>query len=118
MSENKQYIYFFDDFNDIRKYKEGTDNDFAEVISILDLIEDANRLSDENKELKKDNDKLISETANIIAEHQRRVFDLIDTKINKLQQRYDFGRKHNFGPMYSLRVGINILKDLKKELQK
>jgi len=53
MSENKQYIYFFDDFNDIRRYKEGTDNDFAEVISTLDLIEDANKLSEENKELKK-----------------------------------------------------------------
>ena len=52
MIKNKRYYYFFDDFNDIRRYQEGTDNDFAEVISILDLIEDANKLSEENKELK------------------------------------------------------------------
>ncbi|MBO5180127.1 MAG: hypothetical protein J6B87_07285 [Clostridia bacterium] len=44
--------YFIDDFNNICRQKEGIDKDFAEVIDLVDLIDDINKLHDENKELK------------------------------------------------------------------
>ena len=53
----------------------------------------------ENKKLKSDNNRLVNETAKIIAEHQGRVLDLIDEKIKEYSS-----------------LELEILKELKKEL--
>lgn len=45
--------YFIDDFNDICRQKDGMSRDFAEVIDLVDLIEDINKLSEKNKEYKR-----------------------------------------------------------------
>ena len=44
--------YFIDDFNDICRQKDGVDKDFAEVIDLVDLIEDINKFVEEIWELK------------------------------------------------------------------
>ena len=44
--------YFIDDFNDICRQKDGMDKDFTEVIDLVDLIEDINKLAEENYKIK------------------------------------------------------------------
>lgn len=71
----------------------------------------------ENKELKSDNNRLVNETAKIVAEHQGRVLDLIDENIEELEGQYKFGQEVYRGcPMHNIGFGINTLKELKKEL--
>ena len=50
--------YFIDDFDNICRQKDGMDKDFAEVIDLVDIIDDINKLAEENKELKKENEQL------------------------------------------------------------
>lgn len=50
--------YFIDDFNDICRQKEGINKDFAEVIDLVDLIDDINKLAEENMKLKSENNML------------------------------------------------------------
>ena len=81
------------------------------------LKKDVESLEKENEQLKADNNRLVNETAKIIAEHQGRVLDLIDEKIDELEKRYKFGQEVYKGcPMHNIRFGINTLKELKKEL--
>ena len=59
-------------------------------------------LKNENKELK---------------HFKQLVFDLIDRKINEMENMYKFGQEVYKGcPMHNIRYGINILKELRKEL--
>lgn len=83
-----------------------------------DLYRKNFKLKEENEELKSDNNRLVNETAKIVAEHQRKVLDLIDEKIDELEGRYKFGQEVYKGcPMHNIRFGINVLKELKRELQ-
>lgn len=50
--------YFIDDFDNICRQKDGMDKDFAEVIDLVDLIDDINKLAEENKEIKIQYDNL------------------------------------------------------------
>ena len=45
---------------------------------LLDII---NELAEKNEQLKADNNRLVNETAKVVAEHQRKVFDLIEERI-------------------------------------
>ena len=54
--------YFIDDFDNICRQKDGMDKDFAEVIDLIELINDTNKIQEENEELKialKDKENLI-----------------------------------------------------------
>lgn len=44
--------YFIDDFDNICRQKDGMDKDFAEVIDLVDIIDDINKLVEENEQLK------------------------------------------------------------------
>lgn len=44
--------YFIDDFDNICRQKDSMDKDFAEVIELVDIIDDINKLAEENQELK------------------------------------------------------------------
>lgn len=44
--------YFLDDFNNICKQENGVQKEFSEVLDLQDLIDDANKLVNENSELK------------------------------------------------------------------
>ena len=90
----------------------------GEFISNADVCELLNNLIEENEQLKSDNNRLVNETAKVVAEHQKKVLDLIDEKIDKLEKRYKFGQEVYKGcPMHNILFGINSLKELKKELQ-
>jgi hypothetical protein len=74
-------------------------------------------LQKENEQLKADNNRLVNETAKVVAEHQRKVLDLIDDKIDELEEQYKFGQEVYRGcPMHNIGFGINVLKELKREL--
>lgn len=75
------------------------------------------KLQRENKQLKSDNNRLVNETAKVVAKYQRRALDLIDDKIDELEKRYKFGQEVYKGClMHNIRFGINVLKELKREL--
>ena len=63
-------------------------------------------LEKKNEELKADNNRLVNETAKIVAEHQKKILDLIDEKIE------EYSPKHK---LYNTNA-IEVLKELKKEL--
>lgn len=44
--------YFIDDFDNICRQKDGMDKDFAEIIDLVDLIKDINKLTEENHKIK------------------------------------------------------------------
>ena len=88
------------------------------ILTKEEAINHLNRLYYENKQLKSDNHRLVNETARIVAEHQGRVLDLIDDKVDELEKKYKFGQEVYQGcPMHNIRFGINTLKELKKELE-
>ena len=45
------------------------------------------------------------------------IYCWIDDKIDELEDKYEFGQKHGFCKMHNIRFGINILKELQKELK-
>lgn len=47
MTDIKYPYYFIDDFGNINKQSKGQDKDFAEIIELQDLIDDANSLVEE-----------------------------------------------------------------------
>jgi len=47
--------YFIDDFDNICRQKDGMDKDFAEVIDLIELINDTNKIQEENEQLKQSN---------------------------------------------------------------
>lgn len=100
-SENQDTIFDYDGIDDY--YHLG--NDTRDVIDLCKLL---NELHEENLELKKDNSRLVNETANIIAEHQKQVLDLVDEKIKELK---------NINNVSIIpRESIDVLEQLKKEL--
>ena len=72
---------------------------------------DLNHLSEENEQLKADNNRLVNETAKIIAEHQKNVLDLIDKSLEKDKSDYEMTYEDY------LNGRIEALEELKKELQ-
>lgn len=68
-------------------------------------------LEKENEQLKSDNNRLVNETAKIVAEYQGRVLDLIDDMFKKAEQ----GFEETYDSYYNGQM--DILKELKKELQ-
>lgn len=112
MTENQFWYDFEDvnghkivDFKNDKKYSLETIGDFREVVDLL------NELAEENEELKADNNRLVNETAKIIAEHQRKVFDLIDEKIKEADEYF----KQSYDSWYQGK--FDVLTELKKELQ-
>lgn len=51
--------YFIDDFDNICRQKDGMDKDFAEVIDLIELINDTNKIQEENEQLKSDKEHLM-----------------------------------------------------------
>lgn len=92
--------------------------DLSMYIDNDDCCEKLNELNDENRQLKADNNRLVNETAKVVAEHQSKVLDLIDNKVEELEKRYKVGQLNYGCPMHNIRFGINVLKELKKELTK
>lgn len=45
--------YFIDDFDNICRQKDGMDKDFAEIIDLIELINDTNKIQEENEQLQK-----------------------------------------------------------------
>lgn len=97
-----------------------------EYIQQKKLVEKMNKLADENKELKAkneelkaDNNRLVNETARIVAEHQGRVLDLIDKRIDKCEP-IDYARNiEGDVPVFDCETAteIRVLNELKKELE-
>ena len=81
-----------------------------------DVCADCERLEKENEQLKSDNDRLVNETAKVVAKHQRKVLELIDKKINLLENDYKKAVKSGM-PSNSVYGEIELLEELKKELQ-
>ena len=75
-----------------------------------DVLDKLNEVADENKKLKSDNNRLVNETARIVAEHQGRVFDLIDEKLKEDKRYYKMTYEDE------LKGRIEVLEELKKEL--
>lgn len=65
----------------------------------------------ENEQLKTDNNRLVNETAKIVAEHHKKVFELIDKKLNEDKKIYKMTYESE------LKGRIEVLEELKKELQ-
>lgn len=114
MTENKRFT--LKNWND---YAEGDciyyDN--GEEMGSLDVLDTLNNLSYENKQLKLDNNRLVNETAKIIGEHQRKVFELIDEQINEYiykEKLYKHKGKDREASVYNLYCFC--LSNLKKEL--
>lgn len=68
--------YFLDDWNDIRRQKDGVDKDFSEIIDILDLLEDINALNDKCMELEESVDYL-----NSIVEKSNSLIKKLDNEV-------------------------------------
>ena len=58
--------YFIDDFDNICRQKEGMDKDFAEVIDLIELINDTNKIQEENEQLKSFIKKLTNHNGEIL----------------------------------------------------
>lgn len=102
-SENQDTIFDYDGIDDY--YHLG--NDTRDVMALCKLL---NELHEENLELKKDNSRLVNETANIIAEHQKQVLDLIDEKMDDAREHYLINGNRYYKGLFEE------LHELKKEL--
>ena len=105
LTENKRFEYEVTDTG--QYYYDNGKRIFPE--DFWQIIHD---LNEENEQLKADNNRLVNETARIIAEHQKRVFDLIDKSLEKDKQYYKMSYEDY------LNGRIEALEELKKELQK
>ena len=84
-----------------------------------ELYQDIEILEKENEQLKLDNNRLVNETARIVAEHQGRVLDLIDKRIDKCEP-IDYARNiEGDVPVFDCETAteIRVLNELKKELE-
>lgn len=89
------------------------------LYSVVDTVECLNELHEENKELKAkvDNKEVAVEVET--CKVMEKIFDLIDKKIKELEDKYEFGRtEYRACPMHNIMFGINVLKELKRELEK
>ena len=81
------------------------------LCSLINGLNDkSNRLEKKNEQLKADNNRLVTVTANVVAKHQKKVLDLIDNKIEELKNIDNV-------PLIP-RESIVVLYDLRKELLK
>jgi hypothetical protein len=100
------------------------DNSSTRVLSVIDCVDELNYLNKvenelykENEQLKSENNRLINETAKVVAEHQRKVFELIDEKINEYiykEKLYKHKGKDREASVFNLYCFC--LNNLKKEL--
>ena len=93
-----------------------SDRDLFNVGAVCKLL---NELSEENKQLKADNNRLVNETAKIVAEHQGRVLDLIDKRIDKCEP-IDYARNiEGDVPVFDCETAteVRVLNELKMELE-
>lgn len=65
----------------LRKDREWQGNEYKK------LLDSFVALKEKYQKTKKDNDRLVSETAKVIAEHQAHVIELIDKKIEEAEKR-------------------------------
>jgi hypothetical protein len=103
LTENKRFEYEVTDTG--QYYYDNGKRIFPE--DFWQIIHD---LNEENKQLKSDNDRLVNETAKIVAEHQKKILDLIDKSLEKDKQYYEMSYEDY------LNGRIESLEDLKKEL--
>lgn len=76
-------------------------------------------LQKENEQLKADNNRLVNETAKVVAEHQNKVLNLIDKRIDKCEP-IDYARNIKGDvPVFDCETAteIRVLNELKMELQ-
>ena len=112
MNKNKRFILvkcYNEQWGVVDRSLEGTDQLVLITTNksgTLYLINELNALNNENKQLKADNNRLVNETARIVAEHQGRVLDLIDETIEYYSDKYE---------LYDTNA-IDVLEELKKEL--
>lgn len=99
--------------------------DYGNGLSYIDVMELLNELHEENKQLKQKNTMLkidlmyITNRKNYLENEWDKCYELIDKKIHKLEKKYEFGQnvvKTNC-PMHNIQFGINVLKELRKELE-
>ena len=106
MTENKRFINIRDEI-----HLNGEVWCVAGGKHCADVIATAlNELLDKNEQLKADNNRLVNETARIVAEHQKRVLDLIDKSLEKDKRYYEMSYESY------LNGRIEALDELKKEL--
>ena len=90
-------------------------------LEVLDVLikqyETIQTLTKENEQLKSENNRLVNETAKVVAEHQRKVLNLIDRKIKDYNQQLDDEDiDDNLAYYMNVKGHIEALQDLKKEL--
>lgn len=96
---------------------EDTYHDLQKKFHNLDIA--LSKCREENEQLKSDNNRLVNETARIVAEHQGRVLELIDEKIDKCEP-IDYARNiEGDVPVFNCETAteIRVLNELKKELR-
>lgn len=100
-----------DSVEEVRKLRGREDNNFYWYKKYKEVL-------NENEQLKSDNNRLVNETAKIIGEHQRKVFELIDEKIKEYiykEKLYKYKGKDREASVFNLYCFC--LNNLKKELQ-
>lgn len=70
-----------DELSIMKKDHEWKNNEYKK------LLDSFMALKEKYQKVKKDNDRLVSETAKVIAEHQAHVIELIDKKIEEAEKR-------------------------------
>ena len=114
MTEKRFNLWDIEGTAFIEDHKEGSyhigKTEDVDINSLRDITKRLNIYADENKQLKSDNNRLVNETAKIVAEHQKRVLDLIDEKLNSFDEIYTNGD-------LALSTGKILLLELKRELQ-
>lgn len=77
-----------------------------------------NMLNKENEQLKADNNRLVNETAKVVAEHQKKVLDLINKRIDKCKPTDYVRNIKGDVPVFDCETAteIRVLNELKMEL--
>ena len=115
----KRFKYTFEGIEDTLESDEEYKYTPCNKDGFQDLCEMLNELHDENKQLKADNNRLINETARIVAEHQGKVLELIDKRIDKCEP-IDYARNiEGDVPVFDCETAteVRVLNELKMELE-
>jgi len=113
----KRFKYTFEGIEDTLEPDEEYKYTLCNKDGFQDLCEMLNELNDENEQLKSDNNRLVNETAKVVAEHQKKVLDLINDKINEYiykEKLYKHKGKDREASVFNLYCFC--LNNLKKEL--
>ena len=99
-------------------------SDFFNMLTQFQAVDELNRLHEENKQLKQKNTmlskdlKYITDRKNHLESEWDKFYELVDKKIKELEDKYEFGRtEYRACPMHNIMFGINVLKELTKELK-